>query len=49
MTWRANQRTLVVISITMMAFVSPAAAKVIYVDYEITFRPQSMIPTMAIP
>jgi parallel beta-helix repeat protein/predicted outer membrane repeat protein len=32
MTWRANQRTLVVISIVLMAFLSPSAAKVIYVD-----------------
>ena len=32
MTWRANQRTLVVISIVLMACVSPSSAKVIYVD-----------------
>jgi len=32
MTWRSNQRTPVLVSIVLMAFVSPSAAKVIYVD-----------------
>jgi hypothetical protein len=32
MTWRSNQKALVVISIVLMAFLSPASAKVIYVD-----------------
>jgi len=32
MTRRSNQRIWVVIPIVLMAFVSPAAAKVIYVD-----------------
>jgi hypothetical protein len=32
MTWRSNLRALVVISIVLMASVSPSAAKVIYVD-----------------
>jgi len=32
MTWRSNQRTWAVISIILMAVVSPSAAKVIYVD-----------------
>jgi len=32
MTWRANRRTLVVISIVLMAFLSPAAGMTIYVD-----------------
>ena len=32
MTWRSNVRALVVISIVLMAFLSPSSAKIIYVD-----------------